>query len=99
MSTQPAALPDTSSPGIPNESTTLERIQVKLVEALHEMQRASASQGTSPTRSVRAESATWSATPTVFRKSGRLIGRIRCTAQASCNATRCRRKCCRLKWT
>ncbi len=40
MSAQPAALPrHTSSPSIPNESTTLEQIQVKLVEALHEMQK------------------------------------------------------------
>ena len=40
MSAQPAALPRySSSPGIPNESTTLEQIQVKLVEALHEMQK------------------------------------------------------------
>ena len=35
-----AALPRyTSSPGIPHESTTLEQIQIKLVEALHEMQK------------------------------------------------------------
>ena len=40
MSAQSAALPRyTSSPSISHESTTLEQIQVKLVEALHEMQK------------------------------------------------------------
>ena len=40
MSAQSAALVrHTSSPSIPHESTTLEQIQVKLVEALHEMQK------------------------------------------------------------
>ena len=40
MSAQAAVLPrHTSSPAIPHESTTLEQIQVKLVEALHEMQK------------------------------------------------------------
>lgn len=40
MSSQSASLPrHASNPAIPHESTTLEQIQVKLVEALHEMQK------------------------------------------------------------
>lgn len=50
MAPQPEQTPrHSSSPGIPREITSLEQIQVKLVEALHEMQKDS----DSPIRNLR----------------------------------------------